>query len=116
MSHSIIAVAEHEAQASTASDASSAANDWKTVVNYSLQSIQKLANNVEATRKVDGSLAVITEIISRITSMNEHVARFTGNQKNVAIIISHHVDEIHNHTEKAAASSSEFARLVKFTL
>tara|TARA_B110000091_G_C13667264_1_gene412208 strand:- start:396 stop:581 length:186 start_codon:yes stop_codon:yes gene_type:complete len=40
-----------------------------------------LASNVETTKKVDGSLAVITEIISRITSMNDHVARLTGNQK-----------------------------------
>ena len=64
-----------------------------------------LASNVETTKKVDASLVVITETVSRITSMNDHVARLTGNQKNVAIIISHHVEKIHNHTEAAAASS-----------
>ena len=46
--------------------------NWQTML---------LASNVETTKKVDGSLAVITEIISRITSMNDHVARLTGNQK-----------------------------------
>jgi hypothetical protein len=47
--------------------------------------------------------------------MNDHVARFTGDQKNVAIIISNHVDEIDSHIEEAAASSTELARLAKFT-
>jgi len=46
-----------------------------------LTTLSKLASNVETTKKVDGSLAVITETISRITSMNDHVARLTGNQK-----------------------------------
>lgn len=70
---------------------------------------EQATTSVETANKAGASLSVITETISRITSMNDQIARSTGEQQNVARTISSNVDEIHSRTEETASSSQKLA-------
>jgi methyl-accepting chemotaxis protein len=70
---------------------------------------EQATNSVETANKAGSSLTVITETISRITKMNDQIARSTGDQQAVATTISSNVDEIHRRTEETASSSRELA-------
>jgi methyl-accepting chemotaxis protein len=84
-------------------------NAARSAVDVMAKGTEQATTSVETANKAGASLAVITETISRITSMNDQIARSTGDQQNVARIISNNVDEIHSRTEETAASSKELA-------
>jgi len=84
-------------------------NAARSAVNVMAKGTEQATNSVETANKAGASLAVITETINRITSMNDQIARATGEQQNVARTISNSVDEIHGRTEETAASSKELA-------
>jgi methyl-accepting chemotaxis protein len=84
-------------------------NAARSAVNVMAKGTEQATTSVETANKAGASLAVITETINRITSMNDQIARSTGDQQNVARIISNNVDEIHSRTEETAASSKELA-------
>lgn len=79
----------------------------RSAVNVMAKGTEQATNSVETANKAGSSLAVITETISRITSMNDQIARSTGDQQAVASTISSNVDEIHRRTEDTASSSKE---------
>lgn len=84
-------------------------NAARSAVSVMAKGTEQATTSVETANKAGASLAVITETISRITSMNDQIARATGEQQNVARTISNNVDEIHSRTEETAASSKELA-------
>jgi methyl-accepting chemotaxis protein len=84
-------------------------NAARSAVSVMAKGTEQATTSVETANKAGASLAVITETINRITSMNDQIARATGEQQNVARIISNNVDEIHSRTEETAASSKELA-------
>ncbi|MCF2947397.1 methyl-accepting chemotaxis protein [Paraglaciecola aquimarina] len=81
----------------------------RSAVGVMAKGTEQASNSVETANKAGSSLAVITETISRITSMNDQIARSTGDQQAVATTISSNVDEIHRRTEETASSSRELA-------
>lgn len=84
-------------------------NAARSAVSVMAKGTEQASTSVETANKAGASLAVITETINRITSMNDQIARATGEQQNVARTISNNVDEIHSRTEETAASSKELA-------
>jgi methyl-accepting chemotaxis protein len=84
-------------------------NAARSAVSVMAKGTEQATTSVETANKAGASLAVITETISRITSMNDQIARSTGDQQNVARTISNNVDEIHSRTEETAASSKKLA-------
>lgn len=84
-------------------------NAARSAVSVMAKGTEQAITSVETANKAGASLAVITETISRITSMNNQIARSTGDQQNVARTISNNVDEIHSRTEETAASPKELA-------
>jgi len=84
-------------------------NAARSAVSVMAKGTEQAITSVETANKAGASLAVITETISRITSMNAQIARSTGDQQNVARTISNNVDEIHSRTEETAASPKELA-------
>jgi len=84
-------------------------NAARSAVSVMAKGTEQATTSVETANKAGASLAVITETINRITSMNDQIARATGEQQNVARIISNNVDDIHSRTEETAASSKELA-------
>ena len=84
-------------------------NAARSAVSVMAKGTEQAATSVETANKAGASLTVITETISRITSMNDQIARSTGDQQNVARTISNNVDETHGRTEETAASSKELA-------
>jgi methyl-accepting chemotaxis protein len=87
-------------------------NAARCAVNVMAKGTEQATTSVETANKAGASLAVITETISRITNMNDQIARSTGDQQNVARIISNTVDKIHNRTEETAVSL-ELVQLAK---
>lgn len=81
----------------------------RSAVGVMAKGTEQATTSVETANKAGASLTVITETISRITSMNDQIARSTGDQQNVAKTISNNVDEIHSRTEETASSSKELA-------
>jgi methyl-accepting chemotaxis protein len=88
-------------------------NAARSAVSVMAKGTEQATTSVETANKAGASLAVITETISRITSMNDQIARSTGDQQNVARTISNNVDEIYSRTEETAASSKELAQLAQ---
>jgi methyl-accepting chemotaxis protein len=84
-------------------------NAARSAVSVMAKGTEQAITSVETANKAGASLTVITETISRITSMNDQIARSTGDQQNVARTISNNVDEIHGRTEETAASSKKLA-------
>lgn len=84
-------------------------NAARSAVNVMAKGTKQASNSVETANKAGSSLAVITETISRITRMNDQIARATGEQQSVAGVISLNVDEIHKRTEETALSSGKLA-------
>lgn len=84
-------------------------NAARSAVNVMAKGTEQATNSVETANKAGASLAVITETISRITQMNDQIARATGEQQSVASVISLNVDEIHQRTEETALSSGKLA-------
>jgi methyl-accepting chemotaxis protein len=84
-------------------------NAARSAVNVMAKGTEQATTSVETANKAGASLTVITETISRITRMNDQIARSTGDQQTVARTISNNVDEIHSRTEETAASSKELA-------
>lgn len=84
-------------------------NAARSAVNVMAKGTEQASNSVETANKAGASLAVITETISRITRMNDQIARATGEQQSVAGVISLNVDEIHKRTEETALSSGKLA-------
>lgn len=84
-------------------------NAARSAVSVMAKGTEQATSSVETANKAGASLAVITETISRITRMNDQIARATGEQQTVATTISNNVDEIHHRTEETAASSKELA-------
>lgn len=81
----------------------------RSAVSVMAKGTEQAGTSVETANKAGASLAVITETISRITSMNDQIARSTGDQQTVANTISSNVDEIHHRTEETASSSTKLA-------
>ncbi len=81
----------------------------RSAVSVMAKGTEQATNSVETANKAGTSLTAITETISRITKMNDQIARSTGDQQAVANTISSNVDEIHHRTEETAASSNELA-------
>lgn len=81
----------------------------RSAVSVMAKGTEQATNSVETANKAGSSLTVITETISRITMMNDQIARSTGDQQAVATTISSNVDEIHHRTEETGASSRELA-------
>ena len=95
-------------------------NASRSAVSVMAKGTEQATSSVETANKAGASLTVITQTISRITQMNDQIAHATGEQQNVAGVISHNVDEIHQRTEETAQSSgrlasvsSELAQLAK---
>lgn len=84
-------------------------NAARSAVSVMAKGTEQATTSVETANKAGASLTVITETISRITSMNDQIARSTGDQQTVARTISNNVDEIHSRTEETAASSKKLA-------
>ena len=84
-------------------------NAARSAVSVMAKGTEQATTSVETANKAGASLSVITETISRITSMNDQIARSTGEQQNVARTISNNVDEIHSRTEETASSSKKLA-------
>ena len=59
-------------------------NAARSAINVMAKGTEQATTSVETANKAGASLAVITETISRITSMNDQIARSTGDQQNVA--------------------------------
>lgn len=81
----------------------------RSAVNVMAKGTEQASSSVETANKAGTSLTAITETISRITNMNDQIARSTGDQQAVATTISSNVDEIHRRTEETATSSKELA-------
>ncbi|MDU0353439.1 methyl-accepting chemotaxis protein [Paraglaciecola aquimarina] len=81
----------------------------RSAVGVMAKGTEQASSSVETANKAGSSLDVITETISRITNMNDQIARSTGDQQAVATTISSNVDEIHSKTEDTATSSLELA-------
>lgn len=84
-------------------------NAARSAVSVMAKGTEQATTSVETANKAGASLTVITETINRITSMNDQIARSTGEQQNVARTISNNVDEIHHRTEETASSSQKLA-------
>tara|TARA_R110002153_G_scaffold27084_5_gene84271 strand:- start:1308 stop:2927 length:1620 start_codon:yes stop_codon:yes gene_type:complete len=84
-------------------------NAAHSAVSVMAKGTEQATSSVETANKAGASLAVITETINRITSMNDQIARSTGEQQNVAKTISNNVDEIYHRTEETATSSKNIA-------
>jgi methyl-accepting chemotaxis protein len=84
-------------------------NAAHSAVSVMAKGTEQATSSVETANKAGASLTVITETINRITSMNDQIARSTGEQQNVAKTISNNVDEIHHRTEETATSSKNIA-------
>ena len=67
--------------------------------------------SVDEANKAGNSLGAITKTISRITAMNDQIARSTGEQKTVAVSISRNVDDINKRTEDTASSSEKLSHV-----
>jgi methyl-accepting chemotaxis protein len=84
-------------------------NAARSAVSVMAKGTEQATTSVETANKAGASLTVITETINRITSMNDQIARSTGEQQNVARTISNNVDEIHHRTEETSNSSQKLA-------
>jgi len=84
-------------------------NAARSAVNVMAKGTEQASNSVDTANKAGASLSVITETISRITRMNDQIARSTGDQQSVANTISSSVDEIHQHTAETSTSSGKLA-------
>ncbi|MFT4939365.1 MAG: methyl-accepting chemotaxis protein [Paraglaciecola sp.] len=84
-------------------------NAARSAVSVMAKGSDQAKNSVETANKAGASLTVITDTISRITHMNDQIAKSTGDQQSVANTISENVDEIHQRTEETANSSSKLA-------
>ena len=72
---------------------------------------EQAGSSVETANKAGVSLESITSTIGRINQMNEQIARNTEEQRNVAIDIVRHVDEIHERTDQTASRSGELGSM-----
>lgn len=68
---------------------------------------EQASASVDEANKAGGSLGAITETISKITAMNDQIAKSTDEQKSVVLSISSNVDEINTRTEDTASSSEK---------
>ncbi len=91
---------------STIEQLQSAARSAVGVMNRGTEQAEQ---SVETAHKAGDSLTVITDTISRISAMNEQIARSTDEQQQVAMTIVGHVDEIHTRTDQTSANSSKLA-------
>ena len=72
---------------------------------------EQATSSVETANKAGSSLETITSTIGRINQMNEQIAHNTEDQRNVAVDIVRHVDEIHERTEQTASRSGELGSM-----
>ncbi|WP_438864644.1 methyl-accepting chemotaxis protein [Neptunicella sp.] len=71
--------------------------------------IERAEQSVQTANKAGSSLSVITDTISRISQMNDQIARSTEEQQSVSNTIVNHVDEINQRTEETSNSSGKLA-------
>jgi methyl-accepting chemotaxis protein len=81
----------------------------RSAVSVMAKGTEQAEGSVETANKAGASLTLITETISKITQMNDLIARSTGDQRSVAETISQNVDEIHQRTNETSASSTKLA-------
>lgn len=81
----------------------------RSAVSVMAKGTEQAEGSVETANKAGASLTLITDTISKITQMNDLIARSTGDQREVAETISQNVDEIHQRTNETSASSTKLA-------
>ncbi|MFW8591825.1 methyl-accepting chemotaxis protein [Glaciecola sp. 2405UD65-10] len=84
-------------------------NAARTAVTVMAKGTEQASLSVDEANKAGGSLGAITETISRITAMNDQIAKSTGEQQSVAQSISSNVDDINARTEDTASSSEKLS-------
>lgn len=82
-------------------------NAARSAVTVMAKGTEQASISVDEANKAGSSLGAITKTISRITAMNDQIARSTGEQKSVAVSISQNVDDINKRTEDTASSSEK---------
>jgi methyl-accepting chemotaxis protein len=83
----------------------------RSAVTVMAKGTEQASVSVDEANKAGSSLGAITETISRITLMNDQIAKSTGEQQTVAVSISHNVDEINKRTEDTASSSEKLTHV-----
>ncbi|MGB3725765.1 MAG: methyl-accepting chemotaxis protein [Glaciecola sp.] len=84
-------------------------NAARSAVTVMAKGTEQASLSVDEANKAGSSLGAITETISRITAMNDQIARSTGDQQSVALSISSNVDDINERTEDTASSSEKLS-------
>lgn len=82
-------------------------NAARLAVTVMAKGTEQASLSVDEANKAGSSLGVITETISRITAMNDQIAKSTGEQQAVALSISNNVDDINTRTEDTTSSSEK---------
>ncbi|WP_395339811.1 methyl-accepting chemotaxis protein [Ningiella sp. W23] len=86
-------------------------NAARSAVTVMAKGTEQASLSVDEANKAGNSLGAITDTISRITLMNDQIAKSTGEQQSVAASISHNVVEINNRTEDTASSSEKLTHV-----
>ena len=84
-------------------------NAARSAVTVMAKGTEQASLSVDEANKAGSSLGAITDTISRITAMNDQIAKSTGEQKSVALSISNNVDDINKRTEDTASSSEKLS-------
>lgn len=84
-------------------------NAARSAVTVMAKGTEQASLSVDEANKAGSSLGAITDTISRITAMNDQIAKSTGEQKSVAMSISNNVDDINKRTEDTASSSEKLS-------
>ena len=82
-------------------------NAARSAVTVMAKGTEQASVSVDEANKAGSSLGAITDTISRITAMNDQIAKSTGEQQSVAMSISNNVDDINTRTEDTASSSEK---------
>lgn len=82
-------------------------NAARSAVTVMAKGTEQASLSVDEANKAGSSLGAITDTISRITAMNDQIAKSTGEQQSVALSISSNVDDINARTEDTASSSEK---------
>ncbi len=82
-------------------------NAARSAVTVMAKGTEQAAQSVDEANKAGSSLGAITDTISRITAMNDQIARSTGEQQKVGVSITQNVDDIYSRTEDTANSSEK---------
>jgi methyl-accepting chemotaxis protein len=86
-------------------------NAARSAVTVMAKGTEQASLSVDEANKAGSSLGAITETISRITAMNDQIAKSTGEQQSVALSISNNVDDINARTEDTASSSEKLTEV-----